>query len=733
MFSGHTGRLTRNRHVILTALPSTVLAAAFAAPLSCLFAAGAIPHQQESKNSSSVPQDAQGGNALQAQTRLVTVDVVATDSHGKPIRGLQAEDFEVSDGGRQKIEKFAFIDGFTAATSATHTAPVSGSYSNQLGVDTLASPPTVVLIDSLNTATPDLAQTKRHMLDLLKTLPSDTPVAVLLLGTSLHLLQNFTTDPSLLRSAIGRATRSPSVIAQMPQDNPNSLSLLQTEANDDQENDDIQLLEDFEKETYANQMDIRVTTTLNALRAIAGLLRADPGRKNLIWVSESFPLALWPDYEFGTSISSPFSNIFAGTRGYADQLQEAANALTDARVAIYPVDARGLDTNVSASQHAVNVPGSVSRNPGAQIRRVNMARMMAQTTMDQLAETTGGRTCKNRNDLSGCVETATRDSSSYYEIAYSPEGIKWDGSFRKISVSVHRSGVKLAYRRGYYAQDASQAAKQSPDLRLRSACEDLLPSPAIPISAKAVAPDRPGDASYRISIPSGAFTVLQEGDSYKLSAMLASCVFPPAGASFSMFTHDLSQRMSGPQYAEFQTNGIQGPADYSLQGATRFRIAVLDESSGLVGALDLPVRLADFKALAPALAAITSVASKAPSAQLSTSIGFHVPTGESAKLDWTAGKLVYTGDIAVEKSAPALFQQFYTSKRFHCSRGALAADDPAAGAPTLRLTFIDSAGASSIVDLKGEQPEYSGAIPVDDSAKPFFQRLWYLVHCQAAQ
>jgi VWFA-related protein len=725
----------RNTHLASTALIVAAALVAVAAPASHLFAANAAVPTPQSKSAAAT--HGQAEKPLKAETRLVTVDVVATDSHGNPIRGLKPEDFQVSDGGTRTIEKFAFIDGFKGANPSPEKAPTPGSYSNQNAVGSLAFPPTVVVIDSLNTPTPDLVQTRRHMLALLKTLPSDTPVAVLLLGNSLHLLQNFTTDPSLLRSAIDRASRSPSVIKPMPQDDPNSLSLLQTEMNDDQENEDIQFLEDFEKETYANQTDIRVSTTINALRSIAGFLRAYPGRKNLIWVSESFPLVLVPDNDFGNGNGSQYPNLFRGTRSYNDQVQEAANALTDARVAIYPVDARGLDTDViTASQHVVSVPGSLSRNPAAQLGRIHTMRMMSQSGMDQLADGTGGRTCKGTNDLSGCVESAIRDSSSYYELAYSPEGIKWDGRFRKISVKVHRSGVKLAYRRGYFAEDASQAAKQAPEQRLREACEDFLPATAIPIGAKAVPPDRIGDASYRISIPASAFTTMPDGNSYELTAMLASCVFPPQGSNFTMTTHDLSATLSASQYAEFQANGVQGPADYPLQGATRFRIAVLDEASGTVGALDIPVRLADFAVAAPpvtlpsALPAAPSASSA--SAQPSTSIAFQLPTGESAKLDWSGGKLIYTGNMVAEKAAPAMFQQFYTSKGFQCSAGALVPDDPESAPPTLRLTFIDSTGASLIVDLKGDEPAYSGTIGIDNSARPFFQQLWDLVHCRPA-
>ncbi|MGD0957493.1 MAG: hypothetical protein ABR953_11800 [Candidatus Acidiferrales bacterium] len=54
---------------------------------------------------------------IQTQTRLITVDVVVTGSHGKPIRGLTQEDFQISEehAGQQKIAKFRFVDASASA------------------------------------------------------------------------------------------------------------------------------------------------------------------------------------------------------------------------------------------------------------------------------------------------------------------------------------------------------------------------------------------------------------------------------------------------------------------------------------------------------------------------------------------------------------------------------------------------------------------------------------------
>ena len=63
--------------------------------------------------------------------------------------------------------------------------------------------------------------------------------------------------------------------------------------------------------------------------------RGYPGRKNLIWISEAFPLSIDPNMELT-------GDTFAGTRNYGPQIAEAADSLIDAQIAMYPIDARGL-------------------------------------------------------------------------------------------------------------------------------------------------------------------------------------------------------------------------------------------------------------------------------------------------------------------------------------------------------------------------------------------------------
>lgn len=68
---------------------------------------------------------------------------------------------------------------------------------------------------------------------------------------------------------------------------------------------------------------------LETMTNIADHMATIPGRKNLIWISGSFPF--------------PFGDEVEGVRGVTtDEIMKACRAVSNANMALYPVDARGL-------------------------------------------------------------------------------------------------------------------------------------------------------------------------------------------------------------------------------------------------------------------------------------------------------------------------------------------------------------------------------------------------------
>jgi VWFA-related protein len=678
--------------------------------------------------------------ALKTNTRLITVDVVATDSHGKAVRGLKPEDFELTEehSGPQKIVKFQFIDTAAPSPAAAPGAPAAPPlapyvYTNNLP-DRMLVPPTVMLMDALNTGIQNQTEVHRHMVMLLKTLPPATPIAVFVLGHELHVVQNFTTDPALLRAAIDKTLRTPD-IAIDPRDDADSASNIAVDLNKGNETQASIGLEDFEKMTYEAQMSIRVDETAEAMLAISRFLGGYPGRKNLLWFSESFPTWLAPDAEFGRQ-------PFEGTADYGDKIKKASQALTDARIAVYPVDARGLEPDqLYASSSS---PHLDQKNPGQglarQISRDSNARSDAQATMEQIAQATGGKICDNTNDLSGCVQGALQDSSAYYELGYYPDDAKWDGKFHKIAVKSTQHGVKLRYRTGYFATDPDAGPKLPPDKLLEQACQDPVASTAVSLTAESLAPQQGGTSSrYLLTISPGSLTLVSDGASHQINMQMAICEFDPEEKSFQFYPQNLSRPVPDAVYQSWQSNGFRNIFNYDAKpDDRRLRFAVLDVTSGAIGSVDVPAHPNAFGASPVAAGTAPSAprpgsppaASAGAAAPAPTDVVFHGAAGSASKLDWSGGSVTYQGAVSIDQGAPALFSDLF-GRLYHCDSGALISNDVTSTAkPSLSLTLRKPDGTRARIDLSGSAPAYSGEVPVDPSARAFFDYLWKLCHCQ---
>src|SRR5581483_8323588 len=288
---------------------------------------------------------------LHANTRMVTIEVDARDHHGNPAEGLTANDFQVFEettGSNQKKEKSEQkIAVFRAVGISQLVAQDHGSvhlpegiYSNVVSLREHPVPPTILLVDGINTELSSQMQIHRQMVRMLNSLPKDVPAAIFLLGRQLKLIQGFTTDPALLRSALEKTgSTQHDMVQQDPQDVPDSLSALQefVVANDPNMSSDggmqasLANILQFEQETYASNIDTRMRITVNALLSLARNVSGYPGRKNLLWLSSSFPILLDP-------------TIDREHRDYSPEMKEVAAALSQAKLAVYPIDMAGVQT-----------------------------------------------------------------------------------------------------------------------------------------------------------------------------------------------------------------------------------------------------------------------------------------------------------------------------------------------------------------------------------------------------
>src|SRR6478752_8332196 len=271
---------------------------ALALPLIALSFLGAYSQT----NSSNQPQEVlHSDQTLRTNTRLVVVDVVATDGKGQPIPDLKAADFTLlEDGKPQKIS------GFTFEHPGSNLAPVAQA---NLPPSVVTNAPkfqsnslNVILFDTVNGEFAEHAYARDQLLKFLNTAELGRPVAIFALQNQLKLLHDFTTDNKSLSAVVAKY--------RPPAQTINSESI-ESRASA------------FTTRGDYHTSERGIETTLNQLNVLAKILAGYPGRKNLIWLSESFPLTLFPESMNQLNIGGQDLRS-AGTPGTNQNLQTSA-------------------------------------------------------------------------------------------------------------------------------------------------------------------------------------------------------------------------------------------------------------------------------------------------------------------------------------------------------------------------------------------------------------------------
>ena len=573
---------------------------------------------------------------LKARAQLVLVDVVVTGPDRKPIQGIHRGDFTIlEDKHAQTIKAFDEHQALTSAEALKFTqlpALAPGVFTNYAPAPT-NSALNVILLDALNTPLADQVYVRSQLLDYLRNERPGTSVAIFGLGTQLHLLQGFTSNPEVLKSVVKKPSYA---VSPLLDDQGGSGAVLSvTDLASPTDSQVSAGLADIESLNQAIQLQLRAQYTLDALNILGRYLANIPGRKNLIWFSGSFPLDILPDGD----AEDPFHAVANAEAEYRD----TANLLARSQVAVYPVDARGLQNlpQFSASQNG----SKYVRNPaafGQDSLKFSKSQAQEHETMSRMAEDTGGEAFFNTNGLSQAVDKAIGEGSSYYTLAYTPANNKWKGDYRHIAVQLQGplagQGYTLFYRRGYYADDpdssssalASTTSTEAPPARtpvpltgevsrpspaMRLAMAHGLPQPAeilfkvrvLPASAgnEASVPKgnvvnapgfEPTKGPYRryaidfAAVPADLHFTLTNGI-YQAAVEFVALAYTPEG-KVAVSTSGIARTALTPAHYERLTQTgfpFHLELDVPVKGTYTIRAGVHDLTANTTGAFELPV------------------------------------------------------------------------------------------------------------------------------------------------
>lgn len=564
-------------------------------------------------------------STIRVSTRLVQFDVVVTDAQGRPVKDLRASDFVVlQDAKPQTISAFEAhtpVSAVATATTAAPTpqtvaaAPTANSYSNA-PTNTPQSSWTVILFDLLNTSVTDQSYARNQLLQLLRSLPKGQPVALFVLTRQLEMLQGFTQDPEeLLRRAetvmpsksqdlttmaqrerdIGRiVTTAQQAVASVPAQaggvDAGSLGYAQASRIAQNYNDH-----------EAFQDSDRALFTLAAMKGMARAVSGYPGRKNLIWLSGSFPVEIEPD----PASSDPFRNV----RSFEDDIRTTASLLATSRVAVYPVDVRGLqskgiDISMAASEtQFMNdpAPGTAPRAVASSASSLGNT-LSAQTTglvndrvtMKNIAQQTGGEAFINANDLKRVINRSLEDGATYYTLAYTPP--KDDqGGYHRVAVQAPNKNWKLAYRRGYYSIPPVTASGAVGTAALRTALQPgMPPSTSMLLTASLELPDATRkDVKLNYIINSNGVDFTDAPDNKKRAQIDCMVIaFDSSGKEVAHASDTLDATLPANAYAAVMAYGLPAHQLISLPpGRYNLRIGVMDRTTQQIGTVDAPLEV----------------------------------------------------------------------------------------------------------------------------------------------
>jgi hypothetical protein len=201
-------------------------------------------------------------------------------------------------------------------------------------------------------------------------------------------------------------------------------------------------MKEFLDEERGQQGRDRAWMTLQAFQQLARYLANFPGRKNVLWLSGSFPISFFPTSDKKGAKLTRFEN----------DIRQTAELLTADQVAVYPILATGLTV----------YPERDPSNIGSPIAEGGATLVANQVAMETLARDTGGQAFYNSNSLDEAMGRAVDEGSHYYTLAYSPSNSKRDGKYRRVELKTTAGSYKLAYRHGYYAENANYGNADDP-------------------------------------------------------------------------------------------------------------------------------------------------------------------------------------------------------------------------------------------------------------------------------
>jgi len=395
--------------------------------LAAAFATGLAAHAQ-TIGQNATP-DHEPTYTLSVHSQLVVEAVTVKDKDGKPIEGLTAKDFTVTeDGTPQKIRYCEYQTLPSTPILEPPSAPSEESLTiyrtlnrSQIAPETTGNTKykdhrLLALYFDMSAMRPAeqlraLAAAEKFVRTQITT--ADLVAIMRYNGASADVLQDFTADRSRLLSILETMVVGE---GQGDVDSIQDASAADSGAAFGQDDGEFNVF--------------NTDRQLSALQTVANMLGQLSEKKSLIYFASGLRLN--------------------GLDNQA-QLKATIDSAIRSGVSFWPIDARGLVASAPLGDATQGSPGNAGMYSGTAALANTSNFQQSQDTLFALAGDTGGKALLDYNDLTKGIVQAQQAVGSYYLVEYYTSNTLKDGKFRKIKITVNDPNAKLEYRQGYYA------------------------------------------------------------------------------------------------------------------------------------------------------------------------------------------------------------------------------------------------------------------------------------------
>jgi VWFA-related protein len=373
------------------------------------------------------PSDAGAPATFSTSSQLVIETVNVKDKNGKPVEGLTAKDFTVTEDGAEQTIRFFEYQKLPEAIDA------------EPPITTVAPPLKKLPETQITTEKPgDLRYQGRRLLVLyfdMSAMPPPDQLRAITAAEKFIRTQMTPADRMALMRFDSGAVR---VMSDFTDDRGRLVSILETMIVGEAQGFDETTSDDSTPDTGAafgqDDSEFNIFNTnrqLSALQTAAKMLGQLSEKKSVLYFASGLRLN--------------------GLDNQA-QLHATTNAAIRAGVSFWPIDARGLVAQAPIGDATQGSPGGRGMYTGASALAMTTNFQQSQDTLFALAADTGGKALLDNNDLARGIVQAQNSVSSYYILGYYATNTALDGKFRRIKIALNNgASATLDYRQGYFA------------------------------------------------------------------------------------------------------------------------------------------------------------------------------------------------------------------------------------------------------------------------------------------